>query len=196
MTKTRAQQASSQVATARRLLWAGVLIGRHILPVLRGDGGPIEPRFTRVRHRTDLCTPFTDDRDLLPYEAIMNGLPKYQRYLAVTAIGCAALASACASTPAPTEQMAVSRSAISNAVSAGGAEHAAVEMTSAHEKMSRANLAMAKEDYDTARRLAEEAQADARLAEKKAHSEKARTAANVMQDDIRVLREEINRKSK
>jgi len=136
------------------------------------------------------------DRDLLPHEAIMNGLPTYQKYLAATAIGCAVLASGCASTPAPTEQMAVSRSAINNAVSAGGAEHAAVEMTSAHDKMRRANVAMGKEDYDTARRLAEEAQADARLAEKKAHSEKAQKAANVMQDDIRVLREEINRKSK
>lgn len=126
----------------------------------------------------------------------MNGLSHYQKYIAATAIGCAAVISGCASTPAPTEQMAVSKSAISNAARAGGAEHAAVEMTSAQEKMNRANLAMAREDYDTARSLAEEAQADARLAEKKAHSAKALEAANVMQDDIRVLREEINRKSK
>lgn len=126
----------------------------------------------------------------------MNGLVLYQKYLAATAIGCVAVISGCASAPAPTEQMAVSKSAIANAVSAGGAEHAAMEMTRAQEKMNRANLAMAREDYDTARSLAEEAQADARLAEKKAHSEKAQKAANVMQDDIRVLREEINRKSK
>lgn len=126
----------------------------------------------------------------------MNGLPRYQKYLAATAIGCVAVISGCASTPAPTEQMAVSKSAISNAVSAGAAEYAAVEMTSAQDKMNRANLALSREDYDTARSLAEEAQADARLAEKKAHSQKAQKAANVMQDDIRVLREEINRKSK
>jgi hypothetical protein len=142
----------------------------------------------------------TPTRPSLPFqntiEAIMNGLSHYQKYIAATAIGCAAVISGCASTPAPTEQMAVSKSAISNAARAGGAEHAAVEMTSAQEKMNRANLAMAREDYDTARSLAEEAQADARLAEKKAHSAKALEAANVMQDDIRVLREEINRKSK
>jgi len=125
----------------------------------------------------------------------MNGLPQCRKYLAATVIGCVALISGCASTPAPTEQMAVSRSAIANAVSAGGSEYAAIEMTSAQEKMNRANLAMAREDYDTARSLATEAQADARLAEKKAHSAKAQKAANVMQDDIRVLREEINRKS-
>jgi len=53
---------------------------------------------------------------------------------------------------------------------------------------------MQKEDYDNARRLAEEAQVDARLAEKKAQSAKAQKAALVMHDDNRALREEINRK--
>jgi hypothetical protein len=113
------------------------------------------------------------------------------------AIGCAGLFMAgCASTPPPTEQMAVSRSAIANAVSAGGSEYAPVEMRLAQDKMDRASRAMAKEDYEVARALAAEAQADARLAEKKAESAKARKAAVVMQDDIRVLREEINRNSK
>jgi hypothetical protein len=118
-------------------------------------------------------------------------------YATLLALGCAlALVAGCASTPAPTEQMAVSKSAIANAVSAGGPEYAAVVMKSAQDKMDGANRAMAKEDYDVARALAEEAQADARLAEKKAHSAKAQKAAAVMQDDIRVLREELNRKTK
>ena len=112
------------------------------------------------------------------------------------ALGCVLALAGCASTPAPTEQMAVSKSAIANAVSAGGPEYAAVEMRSAQDKMDRANRAMAKEDYDVARTLAEEAQADARLAEKMAHSGKAQKAAAVMQDDARVLREELNRKTK
>jgi hypothetical protein len=113
------------------------------------------------------------------------------------ALACTlALASGCASTPAPTEQMAVSKSAIANAVAAGGPEYAAVEMRSAQEKMDRANRAMAKEDYDVARSLAEEAQNDARLAEKMAQSGKAQKAAAVTQDDARVLREELNRKTK
>ena len=113
------------------------------------------------------------------------------------AIGCAAVVIAgCASTPPPTEQIAVSKSAIANAVSAGGSEYAPVEMRTAQEKMDRASRAMAKEEYESARHLAEEAQADARLAEKKADSAKAQKAAVVMQEDIRVLREEINRNSK
>jgi hypothetical protein len=118
-------------------------------------------------------------------------------YATLLALGCAlALVAGCASTPAPTEQMAVSKSAIANAVSAGGPEYAAVEMKSAQDKMDGANRAMAKEDYDVARALAEQAQTDARLAEQKAHSAKAQKAAAVMQDDIRVLREELNRKTK
>jgi hypothetical protein len=92
--------------------------------------------------------------------------------------------------------MAVSRSSIANAVSAGGAEYAPLELRGAQEKMSRADAAMQKKDYDDARRFAEEAQADARLAEKKAESAKAQKAAAVTQDDNRVLREEINRKPK
>lgn len=113
------------------------------------------------------------------------------------ALACAfTLVAGCASTPAPTEQMAVSKSAIANAVSAGGPEYAAVEMRSAQDKMDGAHRAMAKEDYDVARTLAEGAQADARLAEKKAHSAKAQKAAAVMQEDSRVLREELNRKTK
>ncbi|MBK7658578.1 MAG: DUF4398 domain-containing protein [Betaproteobacteria bacterium] len=112
------------------------------------------------------------------------------------AIAAASLAVAgCASVPAPTEQMAVSKSAIANAASAGGGEYASIEMRSAQDKMDRANAALAKEDFESARWLAEEAQVDARLAEKKAQSAKARKAALVMNEDLRVLREEINRKS-
>jgi Domain of unknown function (DUF4398) len=128
---------------------------------------------------------------------MMNKFFSYQWYRAVGTIGFAAVVIAgCASIPPPTEQMAVSKSALANAVSAGGSEYAPVEMRTAQEKMDRANRAMDKEDYENARWLAEEAQADARLAEKKAQSAKAQKAVSVMQDDIRVLREEINRKSK
>ena len=127
----------------------------------------------------------------------MNNFSSFQWYRGLGAIGCAAvLVAGCASIPPPTEQMAVSKSAIANAVSAGGSEYASVEMRAAQDKMDRANRAMDKEDYENARRLAEEAQVDARLAEKKAQSAKAQKAASVTQDDIRVLREEMNRKSK
>jgi Domain of unknown function (DUF4398) len=120
----------------------------------------------------------------------------FQRYVAVAAIGCALVVASCAGVPPPTEQMAVSKAAIANAAGAGGNEYASVEMRSAQEKMERAGRAMQKEDYEDARRLAEEAQGDARLAEKKAQSAKAQKAASVTQDDVRVLREEMNRNTK
>jgi Domain of unknown function (DUF4398) len=126
---------------------------------------------------------------------MMSGFSSYQWYRAAGAISCVAIFMAgCASIPPPTEQMAVSKSAIANAISAGGSEYAPVEIKTAQEKMDRANRAMQKEEFEDARRLAEEAQADARLAEKKAQSAKAQKAASVTQDDIRVLREEMNRK--
>ena len=127
----------------------------------------------------------------------MYEISRYQRRVAFGAIGFAALAVVgCASVPPPTEQMAVSRSAIANAVSAGGTEYAPVEMRAAQDKMDRANRAMQKEEFQDARMYAEAAQADARLAEKTAESAKAQKAAQVTQDDIRVLRDEMNRKGK
>lgn len=120
-----------------------------------------------------------------------------QWYRAVGAIGCAAVfMGGCASVPPPTGQMAVSKSAIANAVSAGGSEYAPVDMKLAQEKMDGANRAMGREDYAAARSLAEEAQVDARLAEKKAQAAKAQKAATVTQDDNRVLGDELNRKDR
>lgn len=127
----------------------------------------------------------------------MSKFPGFQWYRAASATGFAvALIAGCASVAPPTEQMAVSKSAIANAASAGGTEYAPVEMKAAQDKMDSANRAMAKEDYENARRLAEQAQADARLAEKKAQAAKAQKAAGAMQDDLRVLREELDRKRK
>jgi len=124
----------------------------------------------------------------------MNQLKRCQMYLAAGACATVILGG-CASTPPPTEQIAVSKSAIHNAASAGGAEYAPAEMRSAQDKLDRANRAMQKNDYDEARQYAEQAQADARLAEQMANSAKARKSAAVMQDDIRVLREELARKT-
>jgi hypothetical protein len=111
-------------------------------------------------------------------------------------LGASFLMAACAGVPAPTEQMALSTAAVTSAASAGGTETAPAEMQMARDKLNRAKLAMTKEDYDSARGLAEEAQVDAQLAEAKAHSGKAGKAAAELQESIRVLREELNRKNK
>ncbi len=102
----------------------------------------------------------------------------------------------CASTPAPTEQMAISRAAVSNASSAGSNEFAPLLFKSATEKMDGAERAMADKNYELARQLAEQAQVDAQLAEATTRSVKAQKAADALQEDSRVLRQEIDRKTK
>lgn len=115
-------------------------------------------------------------------------------------IGVAAAAvlfmAGCASTSAPTEQMAVSRAAVSNAMSAGGNQFAPVQTRSALEKMASAERAMADKDYELALRLAEQAEVDAKLAAEMARSAQAQKAADALQEDIRVLREELERQTK
>jgi septal ring factor EnvC (AmiA/AmiB activator) len=100
----------------------------------------------------------------------------------------------CASIPAPTEQMAVSKVAVSNATSAGGNEFAPQPLKSAMGKMDAAERAMAEKDYLRARQLAEQAQVDAQLATVTARSDKAQKAARELQEDNRVLQQEIERK--
>ena len=102
----------------------------------------------------------------------------------------------CASTPAPTEQLAVSTAAVEQAVSAGAPELAPAELRSARDKLDRAQAAMVAKDYGQARILAEQAQVDAQLAITKARSAKAQKAAASLEEGSRVLREEIDRKAK
>jgi hypothetical protein len=126
----------------------------------------------------------------------MKDVSKYEWW----AIGAIAIAvsflSGCASVPAPTEQVAVSRNAVANALSAGAPEFAAAEMSSAQDKLGRADKAMGAKDYESARWLAEQAQVDAELAVTKTRSAKAQKAAHAVQEDGRVLREELDRKGK
>ena len=115
-------------------------------------------------------------------------------------VAAAIFMAGCASTPpsipAPTEQMAVSRAAVNNANSAGGNEFAPIQLRSAMEKMDAAERAMGEKNYARARLLAEEALVDAKLAETTARSSKAQKAAAALQEDNRVLRQEIERKTK
>ncbi len=108
--------------------------------------------------------------------------------------GGAMVLAGCSGTP-PTEQLAVSKSAVTHASTAATTQYAPVELQSAKDKLERAENAMAQEDYVLASQLAAEAQADARLAEAKSESAQAQKTAQDTQDASRVLREEINRKA-
>ncbi|MBK8324631.1 MAG: hypothetical protein IPL06_18520 [Betaproteobacteria bacterium] len=105
------------------------------------DADPPDPALSIPSHASANTAP-TPDAPLLPLPGAMQDntclrkttnttfRPPNPRTLLAIAVASLALAG-CASTPAPTEQMAVSKSAIANAASAGGGEYASIEMRSA-----------------------------------------------------------------
>ena len=72
--------------------------------------------------------------------------------LAALAIGTSFVLAGCAGNP-PTEQYAVTQSAVNSAVSAGGTEFAAVEMKQAQDKLKQAEIAMHDKKYEEARTI-------------------------------------------
>lgn len=95
---------------------------------------------------------------------------------------------ACAGGEPPSAQLGASSQAIANAERAGALEHAPVELQQARDKMAAAREAVRDEDYERARRLAEQAQLDADLAASRAQSAEAREAAAAIQGDLQALR--------
>ncbi|GGI90092.1 hypothetical protein GCM10009083_03060 [Halopseudomonas pertucinogena] len=114
--------------------------------------------------------------------------------LAVAALSTAVLTAGCASTPPPTSQLATAQQALNSADSARSAEFAPLELRNAREKLLQAEQANLEEDYDRARRLAEQAEWDARVAERKAQAERAKRGLERAQEGTRELREESLRR--
>jgi hypothetical protein len=112
--------------------------------------------------------------------------------LVVLAIGGSLVLAGCAGKP-PTEQYAVTQSAVNDAVSAGSTEFAAVEMKTAQDKLKQAEIAMHDKKYDQARMLAEQAEWDARVAERKAQAMKAEQTVKDSQKGVQELRQESQR---
>ncbi|KDD69146.1 hypothetical protein ABH912_005208 [Pseudomonas sp. BT76 TE3572] len=112
--------------------------------------------------------------------------------LAALAIGSSFVLAGCAGNP-PSEQFAVTESAVNSAVSAGGTEFAAVEMKSAQDKLKQAEIALHDKKYAEAKVLAEQAEWDARVAERKAQAIKAEQAVKDSQKGVQELRQESQR---
>ena len=108
-------------------------------------------------------------------------------------MGISLFISGCASVPPPSEQMAVSKAAVTGATSAGSNEFAPLELKSATEKMNAAEKALAEKENLRALRLAEQAEIDAKVAETKTALAKAQAAVNNAKESNRVLREELSR---
>lgn len=111
----------------------------------------------------------------------------------VLALGLTATLAGCSSTPAPTAEIAVSKTALASAVSAGSGELAPVELKTASDKIAQADKEMAKKNYKEARVLAEQATADAKLAETKAQAAKTQNELKESQEGRSALKEEMQR---
>jgi len=118
--------------------------------------------------------------------------PLHGLKMAAHVIGSSLVLAGCAGNP-PTEQFAVTESAVNDAVSAGGTEFSAVEMKSAQDKLKQAEIAMHDKKYDQARMLAEQAEWDARVAERKAQAMKAEQSVKDSQKGVQELRQESQR---
>ncbi|MEP9317556.1 DUF4398 domain-containing protein [Pseudomonas sp. LABIM340] len=109
--------------------------------------------------------------------------------LGLLALGSAVLLAGCAGNP-PSEQMAVTESAVNAAVSNGGPEFAPVETKNAQDKLAQARIALNDKEYDQARNLAQQAEWDARVAERKSQAVKAQNAVKDAQQGVMELRQE------
>jgi hypothetical protein len=112
------------------------------------------------------------------------------RILVVAA--CAALVG-CSTTPPPMAELAVAKAAVERAEQPA-ARHAPDELLGAQRKLAAAQTALRSEDYERARRLADEAEIDARLALAISESSQARQSLEQVKQGIATLKQELLRK--
>ncbi|MGC4061046.1 MAG: DUF4398 domain-containing protein [Aquabacterium sp.] len=93
--------------------------------------------------------------------------------------------------PPPREQLAVSRSTIEAAQTAGAAELAPAELQSAVTKLNQAEAAVHDGKPLLAKRFAESAEADAQVARSKATAERSRRAADEVMAGLQTLRQQM-----
>src|SRR5262249_54741934 len=102
---------------------------------------------------------------------------------------------ACASTPMPTDKLAVAKTSGQPAEQAQAAQFAQVELTTARSKLAAAQAAADKHDADVAARMADQADVDAQLAEATARAKQQQQLVDQMEASLRDLRNESLRNS-
>jgi hypothetical protein len=99
----------------------------------------------------------------------------------------------CGTPTGPAQSVSQAELALQQADATRAGEHAALELAMAREKLARAESALRDDEYDEARRLADEALVDALLADAKAENEESRETARALQQSIETLRGETAR---
>lgn len=121
---------------------------------------------------------------------------KRQRIFEITTGVLFVFLSACASTPAPKEELTRAESAIKQAEQAGATEYAALELREAKARYDEANQIVETKkdnDYPRARQLAQQAIADAELAAALARAKRAETLSGEVREGLETLKQELNR---
>lgn len=129
----------------------------------------------------------------------MKDFSKYKWYRMMSVMVLAAVfAAGCATTEKRdmAAQLAVAKTAVADAVSAGAPEFAPVELKTAQDNLEDAEKAAMDDDYKHAIRLGENAQTNAQLASAKARAAKAQQAADALKESDQTLQNEMNRKLK
>jgi membrane-associated HD superfamily phosphohydrolase len=129
----------------------------------------------------------------------MKGFSKYKWYQMMSVMILAAVfAAGCATTEKKdmAAQLAVAKTAVADAVSAGAPEFAPVELKTAQDNLEDAEKAAMDDDYKRAIKLGENAQTNAQLASTKARAAKAQQAADALKESDQTLQNEMNRKLK
>jgi hypothetical protein len=124
--------------------------------------------------------------------AIQIPFSRGQRTTALAAIMAVSLVG-CGSAPKPEAQLSAAETALHGAQGKDAGKYAPVPMDRAKQKLAKAQEAMQREQYDSARRFASEAQADAELAQAMADQAQADRAVRELESSIEALRNEIDR---
>lgn len=123
-----------------------------------------------------------------------NRITAYRQSIAASLLtGASLFLAGCATATPPTDALATAGTAVNRALDAKAAQHAPLELRLATEKLDRAQSALNEENYEEARRLAEQARADARLAEANALTASARREAQEVEQTIDALEREADR---
>ena len=116
------------------------------------------------------------------------------KLLVLTVASCAFMAG-CSTVQPPVAELAAAKAAVERA-ELPAARHAPDELLAAQRKLTAAQSALRSEDYERARRLADEAAMDARLAMAMSEASQARLSLEHVKEGIATLKQELLRKER
>lgn len=125
----------------------------------------------------------------------MKRFPVMSRSATLIALTLVVALGGCASTPMPSERLAVAEAAVKRADTRSTRENAPAELQVAIAKLASARQAVNSKEYELAGQLAEQAEVDAQAAELHARLVRSRISAEESQKAAQILRKESVRNS-